>query len=837
MPFLSYHSSSVHISEKFETVMEGEADDTGSIGLSFPLNDSIDTEDIDSDINMNDSIHTEDTGIIDINPNDNTDTDENSGNSLGSWEKVIFSRIAICDKKFDRIRERVTAIFQLDLRPWQASAIHDLTSGGKDVIVIAGTGSGKSLVYQSLPAVISGGIVLVVSPTVALMDDQVRSLVQTGLKAVALTANAVHERPTLWQDIDDGKFDVILASPEILLRDGSHFFLVTVRNRRNAFCRRLRLLAIDEAHLVWGWREFRKEYLNVGAIRLHFPKVPIVALSATLAPNVAEYISSVLYMRKTETRLYKLSVDRPNITQFVAIAKRISDYAVLSEILIPASGALWMIPKAMVFVDSIDRAHGIVESLQKSLYCRGFAVLEAELVVRPFSANLEQMTRKAFMEFFRMGNTRVLVCTDAAGMGIDVSDVQIVMQWGLSKHLTLAALWQRIGRAGRGVGMRAVSVVFAEQRHILPEDTSGGDFAGFTQPVVPYNAESRQAVRSLIRGLYRNLNPITLPVAAESLQAGTDSSGSCTKGRSAYHEIDPALLFYVNTIGCRCRAVMAAFVDATAYSGTRNADCCDNILYSESGSDKVPEWQRHRVNARHSLRFLSTRQYLQENVHAEVSRDIAMTARRQLQRETKGRPVPEVVEAVDNALDAFIRHHFPRTYDSILPRAVREKVAAACYQISTERDLARTLLPRIEMSKAAFAHLASEMLLTVTTTAAAPPPIPVRSVRDNPDQSTQASSSCPIPIIRDNPDQPTQATSSCPIPIICDNSNPSPRAQKLPKRTLTPVPNGIPKSKRGRKPDPPEVKAAKAKQRAEAAVKKAKARTEAMRKKAAESQI
>ena len=516
--------------------------------------------------------------------------------------------------------------------------------------------------------------------------------------AVALTAEEVHKRPTLWWDIDNGIFDIILASPEILLRDGSHFFLVTVRNQNNSFCRRLRLLAIDEVHLMWGWREFRKEYLNIGAIRSHFLKVPIAALTATLAPNVAEYVSHMLHMHKSKTRLYKLSVDRPNITQFVAMAPQINNYAVLSEILVPAHGAVWEMPKAMVFVDSIEGAHDIATSLQRSLCCRGFALPDAELAVRPFSANSEQATRKAFMEAFKMGNTRVLVCTDAAGMGVDIRNVQVVVQWGLSNHLTLATLWQRIGRAGRDPGMRAVSVVFVEERYVLPEDTSEGDFAGFTQPVVPHNAGSRQAVRKLVGGFYRN------PVTA----APSSSSGMQGKSESTYYQIDPGLLFYVNTVGCRCRAIMAAFMDAAAYSDPRNTDCCDNILYS--GNDDVPEWRRHRVDARHSLRFLSTRQYLNERVNASV--DLSRNTRKQ------GRTVLQVVDAVDNALDAFVRHHFPRTHNSILPHKVREKVAATYGQISTESDLARILASRIRILEAAFKHLAGEMLATITATAA-----------------------------------------------------------------------------------------------------------------------
>ena len=257
--------------------------------------------------------------------------------------------------------------------------------------------------------VVDSGIALVISSTIALMDDQVQSLGRRGLKAVALTADAVHKRPKLWQDIDNGIFDVILASPEILLRDGSHFFLVTVRNQKNSFCRRLRLLAINEVHLMWGWREFRKEYLNFGAIRSHFPKVPIVALTATLAPNVAEYIFRHFDMRKAETCLYKLSIHRPNITQMVAIAAQISDYAVQLEIFVPASGAIWGMPKGMVFIGSIDRVHAIATYLQKALCRRGFTLLDAGRAVRSFSADSDPATREAFMEDFRMGDTQVLV--------------------------------------------------------------------------------------------------------------------------------------------------------------------------------------------------------------------------------------------------------------------------------------------------------------------------------------------------------------------------------------------------------------------------------------------
>ena len=362
---------------------------------------------------------------------DRDDSEPNTGRTC-QWNRVQLDHIDLEEWKFRQIREKVQLAFNIDVKPRQAGAIHDLAIKRHDVIVIAGTGSGKSLVYQSLLAVQTGGIALVISPTLALMHDQIQSLRKTGLTATALTSDKLHKNQSLWTEIDCGKYDIILASPEVLLQDGSHFFKVTLRNKRRAFCRRLRVLAVDEAHLIWGWREFRKEYLNIGTIRSHFPDVPIVALSATLTPNVAEYVVNTLHLRRGQTELYKLSVDRPNIMQFVCQLEYIDDFSVLSRTLIPDRGALWTMPKAMVFVDSIDKGHRIARYLRAYIRnLKRFSKEDAEIAVRPFSANLESSSRETFMQDFITRVSRILVCTDAAGMGVNVRDVDVVMQWGI----------------------------------------------------------------------------------------------------------------------------------------------------------------------------------------------------------------------------------------------------------------------------------------------------------------------------------------------------------------------------------------------------------------------
>lgn len=128
------------------------------------------------------------------------------------------------EPKFMQIRNKVGLAFGVGVRPWQAGAIHDLAIRRHGVTVIAGTGSGENLAYQSLPAVQTGGIALVISPTLALVHDQIQSLQKTGLVATALTSDEPQRNPSLWAEIDCGKYDIAPTSPEILLRDGSNFF-------------------------------------------------------------------------------------------------------------------------------------------------------------------------------------------------------------------------------------------------------------------------------------------------------------------------------------------------------------------------------------------------------------------------------------------------------------------------------------------------------------------------------------------------------------------------------------------------------------------------------------
>ena len=195
--------------------------------------------------------------------------------------------------------------------------------------------------------------------------NKLERLDSLNIPAVALTADYIQKNPGVWSRLEAGVYSVVLASPEILLVHGSVFLLRVVRNRTCAFTKRLACIAIDEAHLVWGWRTFRKDYAGLSTLRHCYPKVPLMALSATLTPNVLEYIRKSLNMRDS-VRLYKRPMDRPNIMQMVAKIKTPKEFDELA-FLVPTAGAASAIPKTMVFVDSLDDGMTLAHHLRNLL--------------------------------------------------------------------------------------------------------------------------------------------------------------------------------------------------------------------------------------------------------------------------------------------------------------------------------------------------------------------------------------------------------------------------------------------------------------------------------------
>lgn len=324
-------------------------------------------------------------------------------------------------------------------------------------------------------------------------------------------------------------YNVILALPEIILVSQSWFWKKTVRVRDNNFIRRLHCIAIDETHVIWGWRNFREEYRMLGHLKDVYPTVPTLILSATVTPNIPDYIRVSLKL-SPPSRIYRQPLDWPNLKYIVSPIRNpgFQDLAFL----VPRIGLIANIPKTMVFVDKIDDAMKLEKFLRSKLPDRvqnGSKVFE---VIRTFSSNLSASSRTKIMQDLRSGNTQICICTECAGMGINPPDIMRAVQSKIPDFIALPELLQRLGRGGRDVSRAAVAMVFVDPQQILPEDGHTLESSAFKDLRLPVNHENREQITNVIAKLYRNVEPTT------------------KKTGNAYQKTDPALLWFLNTSVC-----------------------------------------------------------------------------------------------------------------------------------------------------------------------------------------------------------------------------------------------------------------------------------------------
>lgn len=308
-------------------------------------------------------------------------------------------------------------------RAGQAEIVQALLAG-EDVLAVMPTGSGKSLCYQ-LPAILRGGLTVVVSPLIALMRDQVRQLQGFGINAASLnSANDETENQRVYRDLREGSLRLLYVAPERLVRSDT----VALLKRSGAG-----LLAIDEAHCVSQWgHDFRPEYLALGQIRAELGDITTIALTATAdAPTRTDIVQKLFATHdgKGGPRTFIRSFDRPNLHLMMqpkaSAKKQIGDF-------IGARRGM----SGIVYCASRKRT----EDLAAGLNAMGHTALA-------YHAGMEQRLRDANQDTFLREDGVVMVATVAFGMGIDKPDVRYVCHADMPRNVE--AYYQEIGRAGR----------------------------------------------------------------------------------------------------------------------------------------------------------------------------------------------------------------------------------------------------------------------------------------------------------------------------------------------------------------------------------------------------
>ncbi len=457
---------------------------------------------------------------------------------------------------------------------------------GRDTLVVMPTGAGKSLCYQ-LPALAGRGLVVVVSPLIALMNDQWKRLAETGVNAVMLASGMEegHNGRALL-DIESGWAQLVLAAPE---RFASRAFREAVGTRK------VGLFVVDEAHCVAEWgHDFRPDYLRLHGAIAAVGRPPVMAATATATPRVAREIAAKLGLREWVS--VSSGFDRPNIA-----------FDVVS---VEGKGAVARKRAALLHVlENTDSAHPARPAI---VYCGTRRDTEevAELIAGrgiatvAYHAGLRPEERRHAQEAFMEGRAEVVVATNAFGMGVDKADVRTVAHWAIPT--SLEAYYQEAGRGGRD-GKPARALLLASRMDLGRLIRFNTERQSSVEDVRAYTSRlSRRANGGVVEIAPRELDDterVLLSIAerasAAELQPGTGgvlrvSLTGELDGHAAYQAIKAAKdrgwesyraieRFIANGSECRRRQILEHFGDSQ--EGAREGRCC-------SVCDPDPELER-----------------------------------------------------------------------------------------------------------------------------------------------------------------------------------------------------------------------------------------------------
>lgn len=307
---------------------------------------------------------------------------------------------------------------------------------GRDTLAVMPTGGGKSLCYQ-LPSLFLEGIVIVISPLIALMQDQVGALKKIGIPSGGIhSALSLEEKRTVFLELKRSKNFILFLSPERVQKPE---FLQWIKMQK------ISLLAIDEAHCISQWgSDFRPDYHKLKIIRKVRPDIPVLALTATATPLVLEDIALQMSMEKPDRHVYGFY--RPNLYYQVEICDRETDKMdfIYSAINKTSTG------KILIYCGTRKQCEALFNDLQTDNAGVGY-----------YHAGLPPGERDRMQKEYESSKIRILIATNAFGMGIDHPDVRLVIHFQIPANIE--SLYQEMGRAGRDTQESTCLVLYARK--------------------------------------------------------------------------------------------------------------------------------------------------------------------------------------------------------------------------------------------------------------------------------------------------------------------------------------------------------------------------------------
>ncbi|MGN6444968.1 RecQ family ATP-dependent DNA helicase [Amnibacterium sp.] len=497
-----------------------------------------------------------------------------------SIEEAVVERVGDRDVRPDRL-ERIRAVAR-DVFGWDPlrSGIAEAVSAvvdGRDVLAVMPTAYGKSAVYQ-LAGALRPGLVVVVSPLIALQADQVASLRdRPGARPAALVNSAAGERETeaAWAGVDDGSLGYLFVAPERFADDAVIDRLAAARPA---------LLVVDEAHCVSSWgHDFRPDYLRLGEVAERLGRPPVLALTATGSRPVREEVVARLGLR--DALVLTHGFDRPNI--HLAVRRHEDEDAKVAAVLddveaLEKPGLLYVATRrgTEVFADRL-RERGI----------------EAE----PYHGGLPAKRRRELHAAFHAGEIDVVVATSAFGMGIDKPDVRFVVHAAVTESLD--AYYQEVGRAGRD-GLPSAAVLHYREadlglrRFFAATTPKRGDLRRFARATQEHGGVRAAAEALGISGRrgttlahlladagVAELDGDRVRLRSDDVDAAAEAAMQAAAERQRIDESRLAMMReYAETRACRRQLVLGYFGDTTA-GPCGNCDTCDSGSASRAAEE------------------------------------------------------------------------------------------------------------------------------------------------------------------------------------------------------------------------------------------------------------
>jgi ATP-dependent DNA helicase RecQ len=476
------------------------------------------------------------------------------------------------------LKQTLRKVFNFEgFRPGQEAVIHSIMTG-QDTLAIMPTGAGKSLCYQ-LPALHLPGMTLVVSPLISLMKDQVDKLNELGVAASQLHSGlTAGEQAETLRDIADGRPEFLLTTPERIV-DPS--FLETLSGKK------IDLVVVDEAHCISQWgHDFRPSYLDLSTAIEQLGRPPVLALTATAAPEVAADI--VQQLRLKDATVINTGIFRANLHYAVSPVESDEDrQRFLVETLTPAEGS------GIVYTTTVKQAETVAKFLQS-----------AGIAAEHYHGRMRAATRHDVQERFMGGDLRVIVATNAFGMGIDRADIRFVVHYNMPGSLD--AYYQESGRAGRDGEPATCLLLYQRSDKRTHVFFMAGRYPRFNDIAAVYaalsrvraderhvslaevQAEARGVAKSKVRvivsllkewGIVRHHRPVAFSVIKTGLQEA--DLERLTEFYVARQQRDQEkldrMIVYAQTALCRWKNLLNYFEEEVEWSGCGTCDNCRRV--------------------------------------------------------------------------------------------------------------------------------------------------------------------------------------------------------------------------------------------------------------------